>query len=85
MDGASAYGRAVMRGAMQYIQVQRRWEIVSVLRGTFDVPPMPWPKCDGAIIAGVYQDLFERMAHGRQRRRLSPERPGDPCSICYSG
>jgi LacI family transcriptional regulator len=61
VDGASTYGRAVMRGAMQYIQVQRRWEIFSALRGTFDVPPMPWPKCDGAIMAGVHGDLFERI------------------------
>lgn len=50
-----------MRGAMQYIQVQRRWDIFSVLRGTFDVPAMPWPKCDGAIMAGVHGDLFERI------------------------
>jgi len=62
VDGASAYGRAVMRGAMQYIQVQRRWEIFSVLRGTFDIPPMPWPKCDGAIMAGVHGDLFDRIS-----------------------
>jgi len=61
VDGASTYGRAVMRGAMQYIQVQRRWEIFSALRGTFDSPPMPWPKCDGAIMAGVQQELFERI------------------------
>ena len=61
VDGASTFGRAVMRGAMQYIQVQRRWEIFSVLRGTFDVPPIPWPKCDGAIIAGVHGDLFDRI------------------------
>jgi LacI family transcriptional regulator len=61
VDGASAYGRAVMRGAMQYIQVQRRWEIFSVLRGTFDVPPIPWPKCDGAVIAGVHGELFTRI------------------------
>ena len=61
VDGASTYGRAVMRGAMQYIQVQRRWEIFSALRGTFDVPPMAWPKCDGAIMAGVHGDLFERI------------------------
>lgn len=61
VDGASTYGRAVMRGAMQYIQVQRRWEIFSALRGTFDVPLMPWPKCDGAIIAGVRSELFEQI------------------------
>ena len=57
VDGASAYGRGILRGAMQYIQVQRRWEIFSILRGTFDVPPMPWPPCDGAIIAGAHGDL----------------------------
>jgi LacI family transcriptional regulator len=61
VDGASTYGRAVMRGAMQYIQVQRRWEIFSILRGTFDVPPIQWPKSDGAIIAGVHGDLFARI------------------------
>lgn len=59
VDGASAYGRGILRGAMQYIQVQRRWEIFSILRGTFDVPPMPWPPCDGAIIAGAHGDLFQ--------------------------
>jgi DNA-binding LacI/PurR family transcriptional regulator len=61
VDGASTFGRSVMRGAMQYIQVQRRWEIFSVLRGTFDVPPISWPKCDGAIMAGVHGDLFARI------------------------
>jgi LacI family transcriptional regulator len=61
VDGASTYGRAVMRGAMQYIQVQRRWEIFSVLRGTFEVPPIAWPKCHGAIMAGVHGDLFARI------------------------
>lgn len=59
VDGASAYGRAVMRGAMRYIQVQRRWEIFSALRGTYDYPPIGWPTCDGAIIAGVHGALFE--------------------------
>jgi LacI family transcriptional regulator len=61
VDGASTFGRAVMRGVMKYIQVQRRWEIFSALRGTFDVPPMPWPKCDGAIMAGLFGDLFDRI------------------------
>lgn len=61
VDGASTYGRGVMRGAMRYIQVQRRWDIFSALRGTFDVPPIPWPKCDGTIMAGVHGDLFDRI------------------------
>ena len=61
VDGASTYGRGVMRGAMRYIQIQRRWDIFSALRGTFDIPPMPWPKCDGAIVAGIHGDLFARV------------------------
>ena len=46
---------------MQYIQAQRRWDIFSVMRRTFEVPPMPWPKCDGAIIAGVHSALRQRI------------------------
>jgi len=61
VDGASTYGRAVMRGAMQYINAQQRWEIFSVLRGTFDTPPIDWPKCDGAIIAGAHGDLVKKI------------------------
>jgi LacI family transcriptional regulator len=50
-----------MEGAMRYIHAQRRWEIFSVMRGTFDVPPPAWPKCDGAIIAGVRGEFFARI------------------------
>jgi len=61
VDGASTFGRAVMRGAMQYINAQRRWEIFTALRGTFEVPSIHWPTCDGAIIAGAVAELVEKI------------------------
>jgi LacI family transcriptional regulator len=57
-DGASSFGRGIMRGAMQYINAQRRWEIHTALRRTFEAT-LKWPKCDGAIIAGVGTELSE--------------------------
>jgi LacI family transcriptional regulator len=61
VDGASAYGRGIMRGIMQYANVQRRWEIYSMLRGTLDVGPHDWPRCDGAICAGVQREVLESI------------------------
>ena len=61
IDGASAYGRGIMRGIMQYANAQRRWEIYSMLRGTLEVGPHDWPRCDGAICAGVKSDVLESI------------------------
>lgn len=55
-----------MRGIMQYANAQRRWEIYSVLRGTLEVGPRDWPRCDGAICAGVKSDMLESIrGHSR--------------------
>ena len=66
VDGASAYGRGIMRGIMQYANVQRRWEIYTMLRGTLEAGPRDWPRCDGAICAGVQREVLESI-RGRSR------------------
>jgi len=73
-----------MRGAMQYINAQRRWEIFSALRGTFDTPPIDWPKCDGAIIAGAHGDLVKKIRKlSRYPISCSSAAPiSDPAIVC---
>ncbi len=61
VDGASSYGRGIMRGVMQYANAQRRWEIYSMLRGTLEAGPRHWPRCDGAICAGVKSDVLQSI------------------------
>lgn len=61
VDGASAYGRGIMRGVMQYANAQRRWEIYSTLRGTLEAGPREWPGCDGAICAGVKSEVLQSI------------------------
>lgn len=60
VDGVTGYGRSVMRGVMRYANAQRRWLIHDQVRGTFDWADS-WPMCDGAIVAGVGNKLFERI------------------------
>ncbi|MBC7783868.1 MAG: substrate-binding domain-containing protein [Burkholderiales bacterium] len=75
VDAISRYGRSVMRGAIQYANLQRKWRIVKDLRG-FDHAEsrsMEWPKVskgtklDGAIIAGLLRgtadDILRRCRH----------------------
>ncbi|MGN6625659.1 MAG: AraC family transcriptional regulator [Tepidisphaeraceae bacterium] len=66
VDAASAYGRGIMRGIMQYANAQRRWEIYSMLRGTLDERPHAWPRCNGAICAGVQRETLDSIrGHSR--------------------
>ncbi|MFT3788662.1 MAG: substrate-binding domain-containing protein [Tepidisphaeraceae bacterium] len=53
VDGATGYGRAVMRGAMRYVNMQRRWLIHEEMRRIYADSEFIWPDCDGAIIGGV--------------------------------
>jgi LacI family transcriptional regulator len=45
---------------MRYANAQRRWLIHDQLRHTVEEPAL-WPKCDGAIVAGVSREFFEHV------------------------
>jgi LacI family transcriptional regulator len=75
-DGASGYGRAVMRGVMRYANAQRRWIIHDELRRTFDADRV-WPKCDGAIVGGVGPTFLKEIIR-RSRHVVHCSGSGDP-------
>jgi LacI family transcriptional regulator len=75
-DGASSYGRGITRGAMQYVNAQRRWEIHTALRRTFEAD-LRWPACDGAIIAGVGVNL-DGLIKSKSRHIVSCSGSADP-------
>lgn len=59
-DVVTGYGRAVMRGAMRYANIQRSWLIHEEMR-RLATAGNTWPKCDGAIVAGVTRDTFQQI------------------------
>jgi LacI family transcriptional regulator len=75
-DGASGYGRAVMRGVMHYANAQRRWIIHDELRRTFDTDRV-WPKCDGAIVGGVSSAFLKEIIR-RSKHVVHCSGSGDP-------
>ncbi|MGN6507360.1 MAG: substrate-binding domain-containing protein, partial [Tepidisphaeraceae bacterium] len=50
---------AVLRGATQYANLQRRWLLRKELRHFLEARSVNWPKFDGAIFAGVPNELLE--------------------------
>jgi LacI family transcriptional regulator len=53
IDATMGFGRQIMRGVMQYANLERRWHLLEEFRSTdtnFSRWPPP-PKCDGAIVA----------------------------------
>jgi LacI family transcriptional regulator len=61
VDGVTGYGRAVMRGVMRYANIERRWLLHEELRHVLTGPLTSWPKCDGAILAGVSNDIVQAI------------------------
>lgn len=59
VDGVTGFGRAVMRGVMRHANLQRKWIIFKELRHV--LLPQPYPKLDGAILAGVGPKLATRI------------------------
>lgn len=57
-DCSNTYGRAILRGATRYANLQRKWVIYKELQNVFD-RPSHWPPLDGAIFAGVSAKVFE--------------------------
>lgn len=52
IDGASDYGRSVLRGVLRYANLQRRWQLHEDMWSTASAPAY-WPDCDGAILSSV--------------------------------
>lgn len=61
IDGASGYGRAVLRGVLRYANLQRRWKLHEDLWPGMG-PPAYWPDCDGAILSSVCGRTVEYIA-----------------------
>lgn len=57
VDGVTGFGRSIMRGAMRFANLQRRWQIVEVLRNEFT--PQRWPRFDAAIVAGTSAEILD--------------------------
>jgi LacI family transcriptional regulator len=67
VDCTNTYGRAIVRGATRYANLQRRWLLFKDLERVFDLTS-PWPKMDAAIIAGMSQEMLDhaiKWCHGR--------------------
>ncbi|HYO11321.1 MAG TPA: substrate-binding domain-containing protein [Tepidisphaeraceae bacterium] len=52
VDGASTYGRSILRGVTRYANLQRKWILHKSIR---PVPPgySDFPNCDGVVVGGV--------------------------------
>ena len=72
VDAASSYGRQILRGALSYANLQRRWRLHEELRPRREALEH-WPACDGAIFGGGGMAVLD---HVRQRSR---------CTIACSG
>ena len=55
-----AYGRQILRGAIQYANLQRRWLIFRELQLFLD-RPTEWPHLDGLICAGFPHAVFAKL------------------------
>jgi len=76
IDGATGYGRAVMRGVMRYANLQRRWLIHEEFRPMSSLSNR-WPRCDGAVAAGTSAATFEHIRR-RSRHVVHCSSSGDP-------
>jgi LacI family transcriptional regulator len=66
VDGASSFGRQILRGVLRYANLQRRWLLHEDIWRVVE-SRAHWPECSGAIVAGVTRPTFEfirqRCAH----------------------
>ena len=66
VDGASSFGRQILRGVLRYANLQRRWLLHEDIWRMVE-SRAHWPECSGAIVAGVTRPTFEfirdRCAH----------------------
>jgi LacI family transcriptional regulator len=76
VDGLTNYGRAIVRGVMRYVNARHEWLLHEDLR-LRDPALHAWPKCDGAIIAGVSSTLTSAIRR-RTRHVISCSGSTDP-------
>jgi LacI family transcriptional regulator len=75
-DGTFRYGRDIVRGATQYANAHRQWELYGVLRRLSD-GSVQWPSCDGAIIGNVTPGVFDVIC-AKSRHVISCSGSTDP-------
>ena len=63
VDAASSYGRQVLRGVLNFANLQRRWRLHEELRPRREALDH-WPDCDGAIFGGGGTHVFEHVRQG---------------------
>lgn len=58
-ESFSHFGRSVIRGVLQYANLQRDWEIYrDVVQVTTD---LEWPTCDGTVVGGLRPGLHDSI------------------------
>src|SRR5689334_12626349 len=77
VDTGSSYGRQLLRGVLQYANLQRRWQIHVELR------PRPetldhWPRCDGAVFGGGGAVVFDYIRTRGSKFIISCSGGADP-------
>jgi LacI family transcriptional regulator len=76
VDAASSYGRQVLRGVLNYANLQRRWRLHEELRPRREVLDY-WPRCDGAIFAGGGMHVLDHVRE-RSRHTIACSGAADP-------
>lgn len=77
VDGLTNYGRAILRGVMRYVNARHEWLLHEDLR-LRDPALHPWPKCDGAITAGVSSQTVMKAIRRGTRHIISCSGSDDP-------
>ncbi|MDB5327087.1 MAG: xylR 1 [Phycisphaerales bacterium] len=73
------YGRLIIRGIHRYANARREWLLHEELRpGTVDFKR--WPRCDGAIFAGLTTVAFKALAK-RTKHLVSCSSSTDPAAM----
>jgi LacI family transcriptional regulator len=76
VDGASTYGRSILRGVTRYANLQRRWVLHADIRPSVD-SINHCPKCDGLIVAGISADSSTSLL-SRSRHKIFCSGSADP-------
>lgn len=79
VDAINKYGRQIIQGIHQYANVRREWLLHEVIRVS-ELNVRNWPKCEGAIFAGITPALTYKLAR-KTRAAMSCSSTVDPAVI----
>ncbi len=81
VDCTNTYGRAILRGAARYANLQRRWLLFKDMEKVLG-PDDDWPELDGGIFAGVSFAIFENgLKHCKHAVHCSGGSDPDICPV----